>query len=245
MLAIASGSSVVTASAAASSSAIEFGLGLGAVGGEFVHAEPCNTITRCRKTSKGLFRSPCASSKRSSSPLARPAGHPRGRGFLHHPRRRGRFAVRRSDGDGPETRRCRSADDPDRADRQAGGLEGRREAGRGQGPRRLPASPKGSIIRARCWRCRMAMCWFPRPTRPRGSSPGAGSPTFVAGLLFSQAGADVPSPNRIVLLQDKDGDGTAETQGGAAQRPRLALRPRVARRQALRRQSRRGGRVRL
>ena len=33
---------------------------------------------------------------------------------------------------------------------------------------------------------------------------------WVAGLLFSRAGASVPSPNRLVLLRDADGDGTAE-----------------------------------
>ncbi len=33
---------------------------------------------------------------------------------------------------------------------------------------------------------------------------------LVAGFLFSQAGADVPSPNRLVLLRDADGDGKAE-----------------------------------
>lgn len=39
---------------------------------------------------------------------------------------------------------------------------------------------------------------------------GGGITNFVAGILFSQAGADVPSPNKIVLLQDADGDGVAE-----------------------------------
>jgi glucose/arabinose dehydrogenase len=33
---------------------------------------------------------------------------------------------------------------------------------------------------------------------------------FVAGILFSRAGADVPSPNKLVLLRDGDGDGVAE-----------------------------------
>ncbi len=35
---------------------------------------------------------------------------------------------------------------------------------------------------------------------------------FIAGFLFAQAGAAVPSPNKLVLLQDKDGDGVAETK---------------------------------
>ena len=33
---------------------------------------------------------------------------------------------------------------------------------------------------------------------------------WVAGILFSRAGAAVPSPDRIVLLRDADGDGVAE-----------------------------------
>ena len=41
---------------------------------------------------------------------------------------------------------------------------------------------------------------------------GGGLTNFIAGLLFAQAGADVPSPNKLVLLQDKDGDGVAEAK---------------------------------
>jgi len=33
---------------------------------------------------------------------------------------------------------------------------------------------------------------------------------WIAGLLFSRAGAAVPSPNKLVLLRDADGDGVAE-----------------------------------
>jgi glucose/arabinose dehydrogenase len=33
---------------------------------------------------------------------------------------------------------------------------------------------------------------------------------WIAGLLFSRAGASVPSPNKLVLLRDANGDGTAE-----------------------------------
>lgn len=33
---------------------------------------------------------------------------------------------------------------------------------------------------------------------------------WIAGLLFSRAGASVPSPNKLVLLRDADGDGRAE-----------------------------------
>ncbi|HEY6815715.1 MAG TPA: sorbosone dehydrogenase family protein [Croceibacterium sp.] len=35
---------------------------------------------------------------------------------------------------------------------------------------------------------------------------------WIAGLLFSQAGAAVPSPNKLVLLRDADGDGVAEAR---------------------------------
>jgi glucose/arabinose dehydrogenase len=33
---------------------------------------------------------------------------------------------------------------------------------------------------------------------------------WIAGILFSRAGAAVPSPNKLVLLRDADGDGVAE-----------------------------------
>jgi glucose/arabinose dehydrogenase len=40
---------------------------------------------------------------------------------------------------------------------------------------------------------------------------GGGSITnWIAGLLFARAGASVPSPNKLVLLRDADGDGAAE-----------------------------------
>ena len=35
---------------------------------------------------------------------------------------------------------------------------------------------------------------------------------FIAGLLFSRAGAAVPSPDKLVLLRDADGDGVAEAR---------------------------------
>jgi len=35
---------------------------------------------------------------------------------------------------------------------------------------------------------------------------------MVAAFLFRKAGADVPSPNKLVLLRDADGDGVAETR---------------------------------
>jgi glucose/arabinose dehydrogenase len=39
---------------------------------------------------------------------------------------------------------------------------------------------------------------------------GGGITNFIAGLLFARAGASVPSPNKLVLLRDADGDGVAE-----------------------------------
>ncbi|OYW47158.1 MAG: sorbosone dehydrogenase [Sphingomonadales bacterium 12-68-11] len=50
-----------------------------------------------------------------------------------------------------------------------------------------------------------------------GNAPGrvvaGGAITnFIAGLLFSRAGASVPSPNKLVLLRDADGDGVAEAR---------------------------------
>jgi len=41
---------------------------------------------------------------------------------------------------------------------------------------------------------------------------GGGITNFIAGILFAQAGAAAPSPNELILLQDKDGDGVAETR---------------------------------
>lgn len=44
---------------------------------------------------------------------------------------------------------------------------------------------------------------------PRNIS-GGWLTNFVAGILFSEAGADTPSANQLVLLRDADGDGVAE-----------------------------------
>jgi glucose/arabinose dehydrogenase len=43
---------------------------------------------------------------------------------------------------------------------------------------------------------------------------GGGNPitNWIAGMLFSRAGAAVPSPNKLVLLRDADGDGVAEAR---------------------------------
>jgi glucose/arabinose dehydrogenase len=47
------------------------------------------------------------------------------------------------------------------------------------------------------------------PPKPDDSK---GIKGWVAGLIMGKAGATVPSPNRITLLRDKDGDGVAETR---------------------------------
>ncbi len=46
----------------------------------------------------------------------------------------------------------------------------------------------------------------------RGVAGGGAITNFIAGLLFSQAGAEGASPNKLILLRDKDGDGVAETR---------------------------------
>ena len=74
---------------------------------------------------------------------------------------------------------------------------------------------------------------------------GSAVTNWIAGLLFSRAGAAVPSPNKLVLLRDADGDGVAEQRFVLRERPRLALGHRLARRQALRRQPRCGAALRL
>ena len=47
------------------------------------------------------------------------------------------------------------------------------------------------------------------PERPLA---GGWLTNLVAGFLFREAGAAVPSPNQLVLLRDADGDGVAETR---------------------------------
>ena len=43
-----------------------------------------------------------------------------------------------------------------------------------------------------------------------GTEPSKGPRSWVMGKLMARAGSRVPSPNRIVLLRDADGDGVAE-----------------------------------
>ncbi|WEK45500.1 MAG: PQQ-dependent sugar dehydrogenase [Candidatus Andeanibacterium colombiense] len=71
-------------------------------------------------------------------------------------------------------------------------------------PRNMLTLPNGDII--------VAETNAPARIISGGGGIMGGITNFVAGLLFAQAGADVPSPNKLVLLQDKDGDGVAETK---------------------------------
>ncbi len=65
-------------------------------------------------------------------------------------------------------------------------------------PRTIYALPNGDVL-------------VSLTNRPPGAEPGGGGITgFVAGLLFARAGADVPSPDMVVLLRDADRDGVAE-----------------------------------
>lgn len=65
-------------------------------------------------------------------------------------------------------------------------------------PRVIYAMPNGDILVAEA-------------NAPERIVAGGGAITnWVAGFLFRRAGAAVPSPNKLVLLRDADGNGTAE-----------------------------------
>ena len=66
-------------------------------------------------------------------------------------------------------------------------------------PRIIYAMPNGDIIVA-------------ETNAPERPVAGGGLTNLVAGFLFRRAGAAVPSPNRLVLLRDADGDGAAEAR---------------------------------
>jgi len=66
-------------------------------------------------------------------------------------------------------------------------------------PRIIYAMPNGDILVA-------------ETNAPERPVAGGGLTNLVAGFLFRRAGAAVPSPNRLVLLRDADGDGTAEAR---------------------------------
>ncbi|WP_309630403.1 sorbosone dehydrogenase family protein [Brevundimonas sp.] len=67
-------------------------------------------------------------------------------------------------------------------------------------PRWLYALPNGDILVAET----------NAPPKPEGKSGGIRG--WVMGLVMKRAGAAPPSPNRIILLRDADGDGVAETK---------------------------------
>jgi glucose/arabinose dehydrogenase len=66
-------------------------------------------------------------------------------------------------------------------------------------PRWLYVLPNGDVLVA-------------ESNAPAGKSGIRGIKGWVMGLVMKRAGAGVPSPERIVLLRDADGDGTAETR---------------------------------
>jgi glucose/arabinose dehydrogenase len=66
-------------------------------------------------------------------------------------------------------------------------------------PRWLYVLPNGDVLVA-------------ETNAPERPDDGGGIKGFVVGLVQKQAGAAVPSPNRITLLRDQDGDGIAETR---------------------------------
>jgi glucose/arabinose dehydrogenase len=66
-------------------------------------------------------------------------------------------------------------------------------------PRVIYAMPGGDILVA-------------ETNAPEGPRMGGGIRGMIAGFLFRRAGAAVPSPDRLVLLRDADGDGVAEAR---------------------------------
>ncbi|MES2491843.1 MAG: PQQ-dependent sugar dehydrogenase [Pseudomonadota bacterium] len=75
------------------------------------------------------------------------------------------------------------------------GLQVNRFADRLNHPRTMLALPNGDVL-------------VTETNRP--PARGAGLTGWVMGLLFKQVGAGEPSPNRLVLLRDANGDGVAE-----------------------------------
>ena len=66
-------------------------------------------------------------------------------------------------------------------------------------PRWLYVLPNGDVLVA-------------ETNSPPKPDDGKGIKGWVAGIIMGKAGATVPSPNRISLLRDVDGDGVAETR---------------------------------
>lgn len=80
--------------------------------------------------------------------------------------------------------------------RAASGLVVRAFATNLEHPRWLHVLPNGDVLVAE--------------SSSPGTEPSTGVRSWVMGKLMARAGARVPSPNRIVLLRDADGDGVAE-----------------------------------
>jgi glucose/arabinose dehydrogenase len=80
--------------------------------------------------------------------------------------------------------------------RAAQGLAVTRFADKLDHPRTMLVLPNGDVL-------------VSLTNRPPSKGPG-GIEGFVMNLLFSRAGADAPTPNKIALLRDADGDGRAE-----------------------------------
>ena len=64
-------------------------------------------------------------------------------------------------------------------------------------PRILYTLPNGDVLAAEA-------------NAPERVVAGGGITNFIAGLLFARAGAGVPSPDKLTLMRDADGDGVAE-----------------------------------
>ena len=87
----------------------------------------------------------------------------------------------------------------DAAPDAAEGLEVTRFAEALEHPRVIYAMPNGDILVA-------------ESNAPERVVAGGGLTNLVAGFLFRRAGAAVPSPDKLVLLRDADGDGVAEAR---------------------------------
>ena len=87
---------------------------------------------------------------------------------------------------------------PNEAPAAAAGLAVTRFATGLEHPRVMYTLPNGDIL----------VSESNAPSRVIGG--GSWITNWVAGILFSRAGADVPSPNKLLLLRDADGDGVAE-----------------------------------
>jgi glucose/arabinose dehydrogenase len=86
---------------------------------------------------------------------------------------------------------------PDAVPQAAQGLQVSRFAEGLDHPRVIYTMPNGDVL-------------VTETNAPERIVAGGGITNFVAGLLFARAGASVPSPDRLILLRDADGDGRAE-----------------------------------